>query len=465
MCAILSSAGNWSHHARVCSRHERESEGVTVVGIQTPRELGASVIARGRGLAGYLLLPRPKDLVKGWLIVVTYALGLLSAGHVNATSVLRALLVAAAVELLVYQARYQWNDVRGFAADQNHPSSGGRGRLPGPLTRARAHVEASCAVAGMRLAITGVLILALPALHLGGVLGFAVAGVFAVAIAYEVLRSLSTGRSGVTSGPIRPGVVLLWLTVGAGYAVRGLVGLGLAIDLWKRPTLLAAAAVTLWCYGIAFVTSRWAVEVTAFAAVRDGRVTWRAHAEQAREHQLVLSRWIPCRTTGGIIEIADWAPLRERTGLSAPWNLAVVVAAGSAAVTGRLLAGSCSVQDILIVAAVGAAATLAVVSVSRGRAVVLLIAGLLVSSMFMVLDTPRPLLAVLPWLLLMFAYLFSTTRTLRKLARTNRFAASVPAVAVAVARLVVGRSTWEAMQRSHERKQVPAWANRPQLWS
>jgi hypothetical protein len=142
-----------------------------------------------------------------------------------------------------------------------------------------------------------------------------------------------------------------------------------------------------------------------------------------------------------------------------------VVAAGAAAVTGRLLAGSGPVQDTLIGAAVGAAAMLAVVSVSRGRAVALVIAGLLVSSMFIVLDAPRPLLAVLPWLLLVFAYLFSTTRTLRKLGRTNRFAASVPAVAGAVVRLVVGRSTWEAMQRSQERKQVPAWANRPHLWS
>jgi hypothetical protein len=437
---------------------------VTVVGIQTRRELRASP-PRARSLAAYLLLPRPKDLGKGWLIVLTYALGSLSSGDINATSVLRALLAVAAVELLVYQARYQWNDVRGFVADQNHPSSAGRGRLPGPLSRARAHVAASGAVAGMRLVITGVLVLALPELHLGGVLGFAIAGVFAVAIIYEVLRSLSTGRSGVTPAPIRPGAVLLWLTVGAGYAVRGLVGLGLALDLWQRPTLVAAATVTLWCYGIAFVTSRWAVEVLAFAAVRDGRVTWQARAEQAREHQLVLTRWVPSRTTDGMTEIGNWAPLRERTGLSAPWNLATLVAACAAAVTGRLLAGSCPVQDTLIIAAVGAAATLAVISVARGRAVVLVVAALLVTGSFIVLAAPRPLLVVLPWLLLMTGYVFSTTRTLRKLGRANRFVAPTHAVTVGVVRLVVGQSTWEAMQRSRERKQDPAWASRPQLWS
>jgi hypothetical protein len=450
-------------NAGVCPAGQREFWGVAVIGIPTHRELSASPPPQ-RGLAGYLLLPRPKDLVKGWLVVLTYVLGLLSTGEVNATLVLRALLVASVVELLVYQARYQWNDVRGFVADQNHPSSG-RGRLPGPLARARAHVAASCAVAGARLAVTGVLSFALPGLHLGGVLGFAAVGVFGVAIAYEILRSHSTGRSAVTPAPIRAGVVLLWLTVGAGYAVRGLVGVGLAVDLWKRPTLLVAAMVTLWCYGIAFVTSRWAVEVTAFAAIRDGQVTWQARTDQAREHQLTLTRWLPSRSTGGVTEIEDWAPLRERTALTAPWNLAAVVAGGAAAVTGWLLAGSCPVKDAVIIVAVGAAATLIAVSTSRGRVLVAVIAALMLLGTFTVLAAPRPLLAVLPWLLLMTAHLFGTTSTLRRLRRTNRFAPLAYAVVAGVVRIVVGRSTWEAMQRSHERQENPASAIRSQPWS
>jgi hypothetical protein len=436
---------------------------VAAIGIQTQRDLSASP-PHQRGLASYLLLPRPKDLIKGWLVVLTYTLGLLSTGEVTATSVIRALLVTSVLELLVYQARYQWNDVRGFVADQHHPGSR-RGRLPGPLARARAHVMASCAVAGARLAVTGVLAFALPGLHLGGVLGFAAAGVFGVAIAYEILRSLSTGRSAVTPAPMRAGVVLLWLTVGAGYAVRGLVGFGLAVDVWKRPALLVAATVTLWCYGIAFVTCRWAVEVTAFAAIRDGQVTWQARADQAREHQLALTRWIPSRSTDGVTEIEDWAPLHRWSAPTAPWNLATVVAGGAAAVTGWLLAGPCPVDDAVIIVAVGAAATLIAVSTSRRRALVVVIATLLLSGTFMVLAAPRALLAVLPWLLLMGAYLFMTTRTLRKLRRTNRFAPLAHAVVDGVARIVIGRPTWEAMQRSCDRQEDPAWAVRAQPWS
>jgi hypothetical protein len=416
------------------------------------------------GLARYLLLPRPKDLFKGGIIALTYALGLLATGSAGTASVLRALVVVSVVELLIYQARYQWNDVRGFVADQYHPSSSGRRRLPGPLIRARAHVGASCAVAAARLAVTGVLIFAVPGLHLGGVLGFAVAGVFGAAIAYEILRSLSTGQGATASAPIGVGAVLLWVTVGAGYAVRGLIGLGLAVDLWKRPSLLVAATVTLWCYGIAFVTCRWAVEMTEFAAIRRGRVTWRARADQAREHQLALTRWIPTRV-GDVADIVDWAPLRGRTPLMAPWNLATVIAGGAAAITGWLLVGPCTVKDGVIIVAVGAAATLLAVCTSRGRPLAVVVAALLLSGAYLLLAAPRPLPAVLPWLVVMIAYLSNTTRTLRKFRRANRFITLAHAIVAGIVRLVVGQPTWEAMQRPGERISRPPQAIRSHPWN
>jgi hypothetical protein len=416
------------------------------------------------GLARYLLLPRPKDLFKGGIIALTYALGLLTAGGAGTASLLRALVVASVVELLIYQARYQWNDVRGFVADQYHPSSSGRRRLPGPLIRARAHVAASCAVGAARLAVTGVLIFAVPGLHLGGVLGFAMAGVFGAAIAYEILRSLSTGQGGNAHTPIAVGAVLLWVTVGAGYAVRGLVGLGLAVDLWKRPTLLVAATVTLWCYGIAFVTCRWAAEMTEFAAIRRGRITWHARADQAREHQLALTRWVPTRV-GDVADIADWAPLAGRTSLTAPWNLATVGAGGAAAVTGWLLVGSCTVQDAVVIVAVGALATLIAVCASRGRPLAVVVGAVLLSGACLLLAAPRPLLAVLPWLVVMIAYLSNTTRTLRKFRRPNRFLTLGRAVVVGIVRLVVGRPTWEAMQRSAQRIPRPPQAIRAHPWN
>jgi hypothetical protein len=425
---------------------------VTVIGMQTRRMWEP---ARGgeRRMASYLLMPRPKDLVKGWLLATTYVLGLLGAGQVSGQSILRALVVLAVVELLVYQARYQWNDVRGFVADQNHPAASRRGRLPGPLNEARAHVAASCAVAAAKLVLTGLLIVLLPQLHLSGVLAFAVVAVFGVAIAYEVLRSTSTGEGGALPAPVRPGIVLLWFVVGAGYAVRGMVGLALAVDLSRRPMLAVAAVVALWCYGIAFVTSRWAIEGTAFATVHDGGVTWTARADQAREHLLALVRWLPARIAQPGTDIGDWAPLKEHTPLSAPWNLATIGAGAAAALSGRLLCGACSVRQGLLVAVLGGLATAAVVWAAGRRGPMIVTTALLLLGVLTVLHVPRSILAGLPWLVLMCAYLSSTTRTARELDRANVFGHFARRMGAAAGRLFLGASTWQALQTRGERRQ------------
>ena len=396
---------------------------------------------RGRTLASYLLMPRPKDLVKGLLIPTTYALGVLAGGHVSGASLIRALVVLAAVELLVYPARYQWNDVRGFVADQHHPG-GDRGRLPGPLSRARPHVVASSAVAGARLMVTLVLMVAVP--EAAGVLIFAMLGVFGVAVLYEVLRSVGTGRTGRIPAPLTAGVVALWIVVGAGYVVRGLTGLALAIDVTDRPALLAAAVLTLWAYGVAFVTSRWALEATAFAECDDGTVRWAAHSQNAKEHQLALVRWLPSRLSG-CQTVGEWAPLAGRTPLTAPWNVAMLLAGVAAAVTGRLLCGPCPATQAAVVAVVGGTMTaLALVAVRwRGAVSTAGVAVLLVA--MVLIESPRPVVAVLPWALVMAAYLFFSTRTMIKLGSQSPVAATASAVVTAVGRVVVGRPTWDAM--------------------
>ncbi|MCT7657521.1 hypothetical protein [Mycobacterium deserti] len=409
------------------------------------RAAAPSAGRRSRTMLGYLLMPRPKDLVKGLLIPTTYVLGLLSAGDVTGTSLLRAGVVLLAVELLIYPARYQWNDIRGFAADQQHPASNDRGRLPGPLSSARAHVFASCAVIVARLAVTGVLIVSLPGLDLGPILGFATLGVFGVAIVYEMLRSVSTGRSGDIPAPLSTGIVLLWLTAGGGYVVRGITGLALAVELTARPTLAVAAAITLWAYGIAFVTGRWAMEATAFASAVDGRVVWHARAGQAREHLLALVRWLPTRVSGQIDDLKDWAPLRESTSQVAPWHLAAITAGGAAAVTGRLLCGPCTVGDGVAATVVGAVTTAVVTAGARWRPPLILLGAAGVAVSMVLMGSPRPGLAVLPWLLLMGAYLFFSTRTMRRFERPNALGAIAAGIGSAVGRFVVGRATWEAM--------------------
>ncbi|WP_221352608.1 hypothetical protein [Streptomyces beigongshangae] len=414
--------------------------------------------SRSRSLAGYLVMPRPKDAVKGLLMPFVFLLAVVCGAEPTGRTVIRALIVWAALELLLYPARYQWNDIRGFAADQRHPSRRDRGRLPGPLARARAHVTASGAVAVGRLVLTAVLALALPALHLGGVLTAAGVAVFGVAAVYEALRARCTGRVAATapsarpdaaalSSSVRPDVAALWIVVGAGYAVRGMTGLALAVDVSRRPVLAVAAAGTLWAFGVAFVTSRWALESLAFATSDHGRLTWTARADQAREHLLALVRWLPRGIIGG--PPGDWTPLRLRTPPTAPWNVALLAGGTSAALTGSLLATArASVAHALLAVVLGALTTWAVVLFAHRRPTAVAAgatAHLLVSVLF---AQPRPLAAVLPWLSLMASYLVFSSRCLHTIGAGPRLLRSlVVSGLVLLARTVLGRATWDAVRK------------------
>jgi hypothetical protein len=294
----------------------------------------------GRSLASYLLLPRPGDRSKWAIIPATFGIGSLVVG-VSPEEAAKAALVWFAVEYLVYQARYQWNDIRGFAADQAHPDSAARGRLPGPARQGRRNVAISQCVATARLALAAGLGPLLDDRVASTCLYLSTVGVLSVAVAYELLRAAGTGKMLATQcSRRRPAVIGIWVVSGAGYAVRGVTGLALSADLSSRPQLGVAAATALWSGGVAFVTSRWAVESLAFAQVSQGRVLWRASATQAREHLVLLAHWLPAQAPDQFTsaDLRSWEALRPVSRLSAPWNVATVLSAASAALTGLMLA-------------------------------------------------------------------------------------------------------------------------------
>ena len=401
---------------------------------------------RGRSLAGYLVVPRPGDAVKALLMPLTFGLGVLANGGADGRTLVRALLVLIVLEYLVYPARYQWNDIRGFAADQRHPGAD-RGRLPGPLSMARQRVTASSAVAALRLAAAGGIAL-LPGLDLGGLVLAVIAGVFGVAAFYETVRTAATGRyEGDGTPPVTPAVALLWITVGAGYAVRGLIGLALVVDLRDRPLLGVAAAVTLWAYGIAFVTSRWAVESLAYASLDDGRVRWACEASHAREHLLALCRWLPSSAAGPAGRpLTRWAPVHGRTPVRAPWNVAAIVCGGAAGATGVLLTAPDAGPVAWVLAAAGSAASMVVVclpgrrplAAAAGAAV--LLAGLVAASV------PASPVALLPWLAVTMAYLHFSAQSQDTMGHLGRRARGAVRTAMApVVRLAVGNRTWQAL--------------------
>lgn len=382
--------------------------------MSAPVATGAS---GGRSLARYLLLPRPGDLIKAWIFPAAFLLGALATG-VDGRDVLRALVVWAALELLIYQARYQWNDIRGFAADQRHPQATERERLPGPAARGRRHKRASWAVLGGRLGAAALLALLLP-LGLAIPLAALAGAVFAVAFLYEALRSAATGSSDRVPPAPGPSIVVLWLLVGGGYAIRAVAGLALAIDLASRPALLVTAILAAWSFGIAFVTSRWALEALPFASRReDGSLDWAVEAGQAREHSLALARWLPAvappQGNGGG-DLAGWQALSRDVSLSAPWNLAAIVAAAAAAVAGQLLVGPAGLAEGLLVACGGGLLAAATLAQARHRPTVWAVASFGMVALLAGVGSGRPLLAALPWTIVVGAHVLFTAQSARTL--------------------------------------------------
>jgi hypothetical protein len=389
---------------------------------------GKALRVSERSLRSYLLLPRPGDLVKAWIFPAAFALGVLAADGVSGTDVLRATLIWLALELLIYQARYQWNDIRGFEADQRHPDRVARGRLPGPLSRGKEHIRASALVAAARLGLAAALALALSSLDLTAPLLALTVAVFGVAILYELLRERATGRDDRVPPALTPAILALWAVVGAGYAIRGVSGLAAAVDVFDDPGLLAAAVLTFWSFGIAFVTGRWALEALPFGRQDGGGgIEWRVEPGQAREHTLALVRWLPTRGPGPAERRAEgslggWRALTERASLSAPWNLAAIVAATAAAVAGRLLAGSADVFEVALAACAGAACAAAVLALPGRRWPGLLAGSAALALLIALAGSPRPLLAVLPWLCIFGAHLFFASQSPETLAHPLRSA-------------------------------------------
>ncbi len=314
-------------------------------------------------------------------------------------TVLEAVVIWMCLELLVYQARYQWNDIRGFDADQNHPD-GDRGRLPGPVELKHSRFMASASTAAVKV-VVALTVCWWVSPRAGATMVVLSLTVFALAAVYELLRNVSTGRTGDVPSPLTPGIVTIWLLVGAGYAVRAVAGLSMATQLDSG--LLLVAATTAWLFGVAWVTSRWAIESTAFAGRHDGRWVWRVAKDDAKEHQLALVRWLPCLPPA-TSDLKRWPAVRAGTPWSAPWNVAGAFAGGCAALSGAMLADPTSSRSQwLACGAFGLVVIVVLLASGRSRETATAVAAPFMVGLMFVVGVREPFAAGLPWLTIAIA--------------------------------------------------------------
>jgi len=208
-------------------------------------------VRRSRGLK-YLMLPRVADLIK-WTIFLlawttattTYTILRDYDSTIVWQSAARAALFLLVFEFLVYQARYQWNDLRGAAQDREHVAVDDRRRLPENFER---H---SLAVLVLRLLLAAYLVhlvfrqdtLAGPASLLAP--AYAVAGLpLLFAIPYEIARSRSD-RSDHTDR-LHLVHLAIFVLVGLGYGLRAALGvyIGASFEIDLIMLLVLFVAVT-----------------------------------------------------------------------------------------------------------------------------------------------------------------------------------------------------------------------------
>jgi predicted secreted protein len=220
-----------------------------------------------RALIPYLTYPRPDDAIKGVFLAAGLASALLLAGgeHLNDLAwpdVVSVVALWVGTEFLLYQARYQWNDIRGHSEDQAAPTSKSRGRLP----NVPGAVPSSWIVILLRLYCVAIIC----AVNYGeyGVdfrvsqaLLWAAAGILGLGVVYEISRRrISAAGRG---GPL--GLSWILLVVGLGYPLRFAIGWYAVGSGFNEA--FAWGCVAIWGLGVLFVGATWLLEAASYGAM------------------------------------------------------------------------------------------------------------------------------------------------------------------------------------------------------
>jgi hypothetical protein len=131
----------------------------------------------------------------------------------------------------------------------------------------------------------------------------------------------------------------------------------------------------------------------------------------------------------------------------------MIVAGAGAALTGRLLTGSTTAAQATVAAVLGALAALAVVTVSsaaaraaRTRLLNVVVGAAVLMATFTLQSADAPVVALLPWLAVLTAYLYFVGHSMRTMGRWGgHVRARLLRMLAPLARLVFGRETWVAL--------------------
>jgi hypothetical protein len=349
---------------------------------------------REHSLVSYLLMPRIAELVKwviapGAFVFTAWSVGSFRNWH-------QFIITWLVLEYLVYEARYQWNDIRGFREDTEHPERAARLRLPAGVNAQR-NIRASCLVGGLRLALA---VCIAAETQLLGPVTLLIGLVFGLAIVYEALRAAPVSFRLSLQPTARS--TAIWIMVGLGYAIRS--GVGFWLGGLRLASLPAVSGMLYFvAFGIMFVLLAWVLEAAGYCHTDGSGQLFPAAGLTAKPHLAVLLRWTDCKVRTGNSDLPGAAVpvLAKRGKLYAPWNVALWLGAGLGAVVGiRFAAPTPSPAVYGAAAAVSLSGALLLMLVRRFAirlAVMAVIAAALIGITFPEVHQPRVIVAVIPW--------------------------------------------------------------------
>ncbi len=455
----LPKVGHDPHNDSIAAIGQSSMSGIESVGPSRKPEV--EINESKRSLLSYLFLPRPEDLIKWPIAPIVFLLTAWSTGNWERWP--QFLLLWLILEYLVYESRYQWNDVRGLDEDQVHAEHQSRARLPikGSPDEQRRDIVTSVSLGLTRLALA---ILTGWAFQLTTEVLVLIVAVYAIAIPYEVLRAHKEINT-----PFRPTptTITIWLLVGFGYAIRA----GLGFTLANLPIFIRAGAIgTVYfiAFGIMFVLLTWVLDATSYCRCDKGDTWYALPALTLKPHLAALLRYVDITPSDarnapvgslpkepidrendpaycGSRKVLEKSTFRESS--RAPWNWAMLSSMGMGAVLGIDLAGPRASGPLVYVVAVAVSLAGGILLTSTGikkNLLNLFIVGGFLSLIAIIAESKLPILAAIPWLATSVTYLnfrYSSYRDLKEFGRTA--VKGIKIIPSILLRLLVGRATWD----------------------
>lgn len=256
----------------------------------------------------YFVYPKSKDLQKIILIFIGFAIGLFLKNRITEVcmiseqipNLLYSMLV---IDFFVYQARYQWNDIRGVREDL---SAGKKDRLPVFVLGAERAVRVSLGVIVIRLIAAFTITYFLPN-TLGDMLNFQILLVITLSIAYELSRK-------------KEKTFFIFALVGLGYPIRLITGICAAWpEIWQNGFTLVKSTISKYSLMILLVSY-------AFLGMYSSILPWTHEAIYQQKSKKQISKSHYRFLINKLKErIKQTSPLKAKGKITDLWNSLFII--------------------------------------------------------------------------------------------------------------------------------------------